>query len=1612
MARSIVALVAAVAVLVVQAIVPATAAHATAGPAKAAPAPGIPASPPPAPASPAPPPTASPSPGASAGGPAARAEDLTSALDAVRRAAARQPVPETKTASRLISPAAAAFLSTGLGLNDAGSRLVTGLRDGDDVRLTTDAPEPRLTLPKGVEAPAFGPATLVLDGAADTLTVTASGERARLSVTVAHVSTTALKGGDLTGRVSVTLPFLGTPVGLSGDVAATGDVRLSGALAQDVVLQKDVAVLAKGAVVTLGGADGLSVSGSALLGGTGRRLRVDVAGPIRDPREWSLAVSHVASAAAVVPGLALAPDVTGTVTASHGAVGYDVHGRTAGTWRPLPGVSVSGATVEIADRPPHGDAVTAPGAGATTPWLAVTGGIGLDAGSAGTVAGSGTVAVNLATGAGVITGRQTADAALTSGPNRLVLGRTGFRGTLDAGGAAVTGAVSGSGVVTAAAAQGPASVSDARVDLTGSGRLVAAFPADRARLGLPAPAQDGRSDVFWASGPVSGFAVSDDTRVDLPAGLSGLSGASRLVTPQAAASDGAASAASPAPLAAAGGQDGTTYTLSGDVYHFLADTLGIPVGSSPSVSGTVSGQTLTLTVGPPNKLPVTLPAGVPAPSFGPTTLTVDTATGTLTLHAEATSGVTAALDVTVAHAATSTLGDATDLTATLTLGGVPFVAGSTVTLQGALTYTGGTLGASLQGSLTSGLTVARGFTLQPGTTLTLSTGAGLTLDGTAQVGAGDGAFTVHAGGAFHDLRNWTLSVSDASAPVWQPLPSLSVVPSFTGSVTSTDGVVGFTLTAGSTDAGALLTWSPGDGATLRVNRVQVSNQEPADGLACPSGIAEGDVWADLHGSFDYTPAGLALDAEGCVNLTARSFTIGTTATGELLKGNPAFSLTSAGLTATGRAAAGGGLSLTVTGHASLQVTGPSGTQSGISAAVSFGADGIVAAGTVGDLHALSSGLSGTGTAYISSREIARFRPADLGLPGDAFPAAVRLEPGVTLTYSGTLPSSVTDAFGRMGVQVPATSLLAVATVSTTGVSVALDVNFRAGGHGLQVFSTNGTAFSLDDVTFALTVGSSTTVTVSGSGVLHMPPVAPGGKASDATLVVSGSLSATPPSLTLGIALSDWNPAFGVDGLSVGDLAGTIGVSPETVTVGFTAHDVTLPAAWGNVIGLAPGARTSLDVNLDLARPVLSFSIKGAQAGGIALTPLSVGYADKIASGRLTQHDRDVINSLVIYTASLDLAPFGGVTAAGRTVAPGVGLGFNTMVDGVPVNVEAAVGLQNPSIDADVSVGALPLGPVRTSQTHFVLGVAPTRVKLGFTGGVTYNGNSFQAGVDLAFGTTANGATVRLTLTAGVPWYLRVDGTLVGTVNGDGSGASFAAYGYGSFQAGGRTFGTVSFGVSVPGSLNWSDVVDSATSIAQFFVNQGVSLDQVEQILRSLGFSEYDILNALGSLGRYGSGLLDLVVSHLPFNNSYYNIWTYTSSGQILVLDVSGGSQSPNAGVLTYGWNGGYNQDWAFVGRPGMSGWYEIVNRNSGQCLSIRNNSTAAGEILVQYPCFGGDNQLWYLGGVSLNTTYYIRSLRSNLYVDVQSAYAWWGGTIDQWYYNGARNQQFWLTNAA
>ncbi len=1431
------------------------------------------------------------------------------------------------------------------------------------------APRVRFDLPAGLRMPAFSHTVITVDRRSGTLTVTASAARATLRVTIARASVATLAGGsDLSSELTLGVPAFGQDVRLSGSLRYNGGqaaVSLAGSLARAVVLAPDVATLSRGATITLNGA-GLRVTGPAIAGPPGHQLAVTLSGPVRRGPVWSLRVGQRAASTvpALVPGLRLAPGLSGTVTSTRDGVSFDVRAHAAGPWTPKPGFTLTGGQLEFADRLPDDWSVAAPALARHTPWADVTGNLRLTAGPDRGLAGHGTVAVNLSTGAAIVTGHQSGALSLSGGSHPVTLRDTSIGGSLTVGRAGGTGHVGGTGLVSAVRSGGRTVLARGTVSLTSGGRLAVRYHPGPAPPARPSPAGTP------ASTPSS--------------------------TPAARPASHSAGQAVPASGTAG------SYTLSSSVLSFIDNALGIPLGSATTISGSQSGSTLTLTVGAPGQLPVSLPAGITAPVLGQTTVTVDESANTITLNSTATAGVTADLTVTIANASASLT--SADVTGSLTIGAIPFF-GSAASLQGTVTDAAGAASASLTGSLTTALPIAGGaVTLEPGSSLTLATGSGLAVSGTAAVGSSSTSFQVQVTGILTDLKNWSLAVSETAAQAWQPLSTLTIQPDFTGSITDQAGTVGFDLTAASVTGTSVLNWSPGSGATFSVSSLQVSNQAPGDGVSCAAAVKAGDVWIDATGTFSYSPANLGLSGQGCVDLSGPTFQITTSATGTLLPGNPAFSLSQAGLTATGGAG-----SFSVTGTASLSVAAPGGSVSGVSAAVSFGSGGVIAAASLSDLGALSSNLSGSGTVYISSTQVTNFAPASYGLTGAAFPASIPLPPGVTVTYSGQLPQNVTAALSNVGVTVPPKTVLAVASLGSSGFLLSLDLNFGSGTGGLQVVSaSSGTAFYLDDVTFSLALGTATSVTLAGSGDLYLPQLYSGGAASSANVTLSASFQLTPPVLNLSISATNVMNAFGVQGLDVASFGGEVGISSDDPSLSLNASGIKLPDSWDTTIGFVPGAQITLASSISLTQPLLDFSINPGAGQSYAITPLALAFGPAPSPGQQT-----LIDSFEISSAQFYIAPFGG-SIAGQSFPAGLAVSFSAKVDNDPVTVAAAVNpnLPNPSLTASASAGSYMVGPVTIGAATFQLDISPTSYQIGFSGSFASNGITFAASIHLALGNSANGAWFSLQATAGLPSYVQISGALSGSVSGDGGTAQLAASGSGSFVAGGQTFGSVSFSFALPGGgLSWSDYTDSITAVTGFLQNAGAAASTIVSALQSLGYSEYDINNALGSVGDYGQTVLNsLETGFGAFSNVYYDIWTYTSSGQLLVLDVANGSQARNASIDTWTWNNGYNQDWAFVQSP-YSGWYEIVSRGSGQCLSVDNNSLTAGTGLVQYPCYGAWSQLWYLGSISLNTTYGISNANSGQVIDVQNAYPWAGGTVDQWPWNGGWNQQFWLTNS-
>jgi Ricin-type beta-trefoil lectin domain-like len=130
-------------------------------------------------------------------------------------------------------------------------------------------------------------------------------------------------------------------------------------------------------------------------------------------------------------------------------------------------------------------------------------------------------------------------------------------------------------------------------------------------------------------------------------------------------------------------------------------------------------------------------------------------------------------------------------------------------------------------------------------------------------------------------------------------------------------------------------------------------------------------------------------------------------------------------------------------------------------------------------------------------------------------------------------------------------------------------------------------------------------------------------------------------------------------------------------------------------------------------------------------------------------------------------------------------------------------------------------------------------------------------------------------------------------------------------------------------------------------------------------------------------------------------WVTLNAGNSgLALDVSGAATWPSAPVIQWYDNGGANQHWHV---PGSSDYGEIINQNSGLCLTTDGN---AGDQLYQDTCTGSPGQLWWSSNLFDDTWAFTTNPYSGLSIDVYGNSQWAGASIDGWYGNGQLNQWF------
>jgi alpha-L-fucosidase len=141
-------------------------------------------------------------------------------------------------------------------------------------------------------------------------------------------------------------------------------------------------------------------------------------------------------------------------------------------------------------------------------------------------------------------------------------------------------------------------------------------------------------------------------------------------------------------------------------------------------------------------------------------------------------------------------------------------------------------------------------------------------------------------------------------------------------------------------------------------------------------------------------------------------------------------------------------------------------------------------------------------------------------------------------------------------------------------------------------------------------------------------------------------------------------------------------------------------------------------------------------------------------------------------------------------------------------------------------------------------------------------------------------------------------------------------------------------------------------------------------------------------------------------SGYYRL-VNRNSGQ--VLDINGASTADGGAAIQWPSTGGWNQYWQLL--PNDDASYKLVCRNSGKLFEVPGSSTTNGTPLDQWTDTASSNQWWKL--VSVGGGYYtLVNDRNGLLADVQGGSTAQGTPVIQWPGNGGYNQHWSLVQVS
>ncbi len=654
--------------------------------------------------------------------------------------------------------------------------------------------------------------------------------------------------------------------------------------------------------------------------------------------------------------------------------------------------------------------------------------------------------------------------------------------------------------------------------------------------------------------------------------------------------------------------------------------------------------------------------------------------------------------------------------------------GSAINLSGSIARTtvGAPIAVSIKGSLASPLKIVDGLSLDSLSVTINPTATSLGLSGSGLVSLTSGStnFGFAVDLSYSDPKNWSLKATGTGSSTWTPITGLTISPSdASGSISAVNGVYEFSLVLN-----PQASWTPKAGITLSNMLLSLSNVCPDSGAPCPTS-ASLFLKVSADASLNLPVLGTAqAHVAGVLALPTGAFSIEASLTSSLSLGagisidqakieiNRGLAVPTGTATPLIETQDPAGLSVSVQGSVTIPKIGSLPT-----VIASWSPQGWVIAANLGSYSLPGAGGNGTtltdtviGWASFATSlnvvdPVTKIKTS-IPLPANAFEISGSYAAPDWFKQLFKLSS---DAKGR------ATGML-----NLSSGEFALKMSLSASPDWyLYGSSTTATSIRLDSVFFNIEhKGADFSIALGGTAAM----VAPGVTAADPLkLGISVSYFAASTTIAGSFTLSSksgWQNAFGVDGLTLSDLALSFQLNIATLTpaIGFGATAI-LPSAIRDPLGMPSNVKTTLVANISLANPCFGIQVDDPSNSGANV--LSIG------SGALTAKQ-----------FQLEVAP-SGCTVGQFHYDPGVSINFDGAILGVSVAVKATIATSPFKLDAKLDVGDFQVAGVVVDHTSIAVAVSSTNLAISFSGGIHVLG----ATVKVTGGFQRSGATSTIDL---------------------------------------------------------------------------------------------------------------------------------------------------------------------------------------------------------------------------------------------------------------------------